>query len=264
MKKIFVSTVLFITISIYSAFSQQLSGIEIMRKNDAQFDFKTETSKLTMELINRSGNKRTRTVERFIMNDSKRNTSSLIRFLQPADVRGTGFLSIEQESDEEIRYLYLPALRRSRRISAGEESDSFMGSDLSYEDISSMNFDEYSYTVIGSEKINNVTCYVIEIIPSGEHRKKITGYSKRVYYVSKDTFIVYRVDYYDKQGQLFKQLRNSDIKEVPGAPGYYRAYVVTMENFKTKHTTVLLYDFFRINEELASDIFTVRNLERGQ
>ncbi|MFW5850926.1 MAG: outer membrane lipoprotein-sorting protein [Bacteroidota bacterium] len=262
MKKIFVSLVLLLSISTWTAFSQNLTGIQIMKKNDAQFDFKTEVSKLTMELINQSGNVRTRTVDRFSMNDDNRNMSSLIRFLKPADVRGTGFLSIEQESGDETRYLYLPALRRSRRISAGEESDSFMGTDLTYEDLSSMDFDDYSYKLIGNKTINSVSCFVIEIIPASEKRKKITGYSKRVYYVSHDTFVVYQVDYYDKHGDLFKQLRNEKIKEVPNASGYFRAYEVTMENFKTKHKTVLRYEYFKINTDLDSDLFTVRNLER--
>ncbi|MFV0505939.1 MAG: outer membrane lipoprotein-sorting protein [Bacteroidales bacterium] len=264
MKKLFFSVLATLIMGIGSiASAQQLTGLQIMKENDKQFDFKTEVSDMTMELINSSNKKRSRTVERFSMKDDAGLLSTLIKFLQPADVKGSGFLSVENSKDDETRYLYLPALRKSRRISTGEDSDSFMGSDFTYEDIDEMVMEDYSFKLIGSETVNGIDCHKVEAVPSNEERKKISGYSKSIYYVSKDNFIVNKVDFYDKHGELFKILKGTNIKAVPGTTNFYRAYTLTMENLKTKHKTILSYSNIQINTDVDEEMFSVRMLERG-
>jgi outer membrane lipoprotein-sorting protein len=263
MKTVFFLVAMCLTVNITSLKAQQMTGLQIMQENDRQFHFKTEVSQMTMELINSSNRTRSRTVERFSMKDENGNLSTLIRFLQPADVRGTGFLSIEHNENEESRHLFLPALRRTRRISAGEDSDSFMGSDFTYEDIAQMVLDEYSFNLLGNEVVNETNCYKIEVIPTCERRKRITAYSKMIYYVSHNNFIVHKVEYYDRHGTLFKTLTGTDIRLVPGTTDFYRAYTLTMENLRTGHRTVLRYSDFKINSEVDKDMFTLRFLERG-
>lgn len=259
----FLFVALLCTLNITSAKAQQMTGLQAMKENDKQFDFKTEVGGMTMELINSSNKKRTRVIERFSMKDEDGNLSTLIRFLQPADVKGSGFLSIEHDKDEESRYLYLPALNKPRRISAGEDSDSFMGSDFTYEDLDEMEFDDYSYNLLGNETINGTNCYKVEIIPTSEKRKKITGYSKMIYYVDQNTFIQNKVEYYDKHGSLFKILTSKEIKLVPGTTNFYRGYILTMENLKTKHKTILTYSNIKIDTDIDKDMFTLRFLERS-
>jgi len=242
--------------------AQTMTGLQIMKENDKQLAFKTQVSQMTMELINSSNKTRTRTVEHYTLKDDKGLTSTLIRFLQPADVKGSGFLSIEHSKTDESRHLYLSALKKSRRISAGEDSNSFMGSDFTYEDLDEMEFNEYSFKVLGNETVDGTPCYKVEVVPTNEKRKKITGYSKRVYYVGQENFVSYQVDYYDKHGKLFKKLTGTEVKLVPGTTNFYRAYVLTMENLKTKHKTVLRYKDYKINTELASDLFSIRYLEK--
>jgi len=243
--------------------AQQMTGLQVMQENDKQFSFQTETSQLTMELVNRSGKTRSRTVERYSAKDGKGNLSTLIRFLQPADVKGSGFLSVEHSKTDESRHLYLPALKKSRRISAGEDSDAFMGSDFTYEDLDEMELGEYSFKLLGEETVNGAKCHKVEAVPTNEKRRKTSGYSKRVYYVSHGAFVVNKVEYFDKHGTLFKKLTATDIKPVPGATGFYRAYVLTMENLKTKHKTVLAYKDYKINPEVDKNVFTLRFLERS-
>jgi len=158
----------------------QMTGLQVMKENDKQFGFRTETSQITMELVNRSGKTCSRTVERYSAKDEKGNLSTLIRFLQPADVKGSGFLSVEHSGTDESRHLYLPALKKSRRISAGEDSDSFMGSDFTYEDLDEIELGEHDFSLLGEETVNGVKCYKVEAVPTEEKRKKTTGYGKRV------------------------------------------------------------------------------------
>lgn len=251
-----------IFIALTTAKAQEMTGLQIMQENDKQFSFKTETSQLTMELINSSNKKRTRTIERFTIRDDNDHTSTLIRFLQPSDVKGTGFLSVEHSKDDESRYLYLPALKKSRRISAGEDSDAFMGSDFSYEDLDQMELNEYSFKLLGNEDIDGKVCYKVEVIPTSSRRKKITGYSKRIYYLNRENFVVTKVDFYDKHGSLLKRLTATDIRQV--YDNFYRAYTLIMENVKTRHKTVLMYKNYSINNsEIDEYMFSLRSLERG-
>lgn len=258
---------MFLTVLAICAFStansQQLSGLDVMKENDKQFGYQTEVSTMTMELINSLGKKRSRTVERYIKKDKNDNNRMLIRFLEPADVKGSGFLSIEHNTNDESRYLYLPALKKARRISAGEDGDSFMGTDFTYEDIDEMDFDLYSYKMLGNETVDNTDCYKVEVVPTDEKHKKNSGYSKRIYYVSKNTFVVYQVNYYDKHGAMFKQLVGTSIKPVDNSGKYIRAYTLTMKNLKTNHQTVLQYKDFKINTNISDEMFSIRYLERA-
>lgn len=244
-----------------SASAQEITGYDIMKENDKQFDFSTEESTMTMELINSSGKKRTRRVNRYSKRDVERNMSVLIRFLSPADVKGSGYLSVEHSADEESRYLYLPALKKARRISAGEDSDNFMGSDFTYEDLGDINFDKHDFKLRGNEKINGIDCHKVEVLPTGEN-KKTSGYSKRIYFVCKKTFVVHKVDFYNRHSNLFKSLALTDIKLVNN-PSIYRAYTSTMQNIKTGHQTVLTFQDFKINEKLDNNLFTTRYLEHS-
>jgi outer membrane lipoprotein-sorting protein len=244
-----------------AGYCQQMTGYDVMKENNKQYDFSTEKNTMTMELINSNGQKRIRSVARFSQKDENKNIQMLIRFLSPADVKGSGYLSIEHSKTDESRYLYLPALKKSRRISTGEDSDNFMGSDFTYEDLDELDLDKLNFKLTGSEKVEDTDCYVVEVSPN-DAAKKTSGYSKRVYFVNKETFVVHRVDFYDKRNTLFKNLTLKDIKPVYDNK-IYRPYTWVMQNLKTKHQTVLKFQYFKINEKLDDDLFTVRSLERA-
>jgi hypothetical protein len=247
--------------TVRSGYCQQMTGYDIMKENNRQYDFTTEENTMTMELINSNGQKRVRNVVRFSQKDENKNTQMLIRFLTPADVKGSGYLSIEHSATDESRYLYLPALKKARRISAGEDSDNFMGSDFTYEDLDELNLDRFNFKLTGSENVDNTDCHVVEVSP-GDDAKKTSGYGKRVYFVDKATFVVLRIDFYDKRNTLFKNLTLKDIKPVYDNK-IYRPYTWVMQNLKTKHQTVLKFQYFKINEKIDDGLFTVRSLERA-
>lgn len=258
MKKIIIY-VLFLVVHVTTAKAQ--TGLDIMKLNDKHFNFQTEESMMNMEYINSQNKTRSRSLSRLTKHENEKDRYQLIKFLSPADVNGSGFLSLEQ-NDTQTRYLYLPALKKSRRVSTGEDSDSFMGSDFTYEDLAEMDFEEYSYSLTGSETMQNKDCYKIDIFPKSEHRKKVTGYNKRTYYVSKDHHIVIKVDYYNKHNELYKTLTNYEIKEIENT-GLYRPYKMVMHNIKSNHKTVLSFQMYKIDNQISNNTFTVRYLERN-
>ena len=202
-----------------------------------------------------------RRVSWVLKNDAQRNQKALLRFAEPADVRGTALLSIEHPDREDDQWLYLPALRKSRRISAGNKTDSFVGSDFTYEDLGAEEMDQYDYRLIREDTIDGAAVYVVEATPNNEQRKRESGYSRREIFVRKDTASIVRIDYYDRQQELLKVFRASDIRQVP-ATATWRAQTIEMKNQKSGHTTVIAYGPFVVNAGVSDETFSIRELER--
>lgn len=244
-------------------FGQDFSALEIMKKNDQQRKSRDERVELTMKLINRKGKERVRKVSQFTMTDASDNQKSLIRFLSPADVKGTGLLTVEHSNRDDDQWLYLPALKKVRRISASDQSDNFMGTDFAYEDLGSEELENYDYKLLGTENLDGVECYLIEAVPNNEKEKKASGYSKRHLWIRRDNFVGILIKYYDKKGELLKIFKASDIRLIEGT-NKWRAHRMEMENVQTRHKTVLLFDNFAINQGLKGKLFTQRYLQRGR
>ncbi|NOX88359.1 MAG: outer membrane lipoprotein-sorting protein [Calditrichaeota bacterium] len=254
-------TIVFLSIGFTIA--RELTAREIMQKNDEQRTSKDEQSELTMELINRKGKKRVRKVRQITKTKQDGNEKSLIRFLAPADVRGTGLLTVEQSDRDDDQWLYLPALKKVRRISASDQSDNFMGTDFAFEDLRSEELDKYHYTLLGKEIVDSNECYVIEAAPSDPQEKKDSGYSKRILWIRADNFVTVRIKFFDKKEELLKIFKSSDIREI-GNSAKWRAHRIEMENLKTGHKTVLYFNNYIINKGVEDRYFTQRYLERGR
>ncbi|HEV2146497.1 MAG TPA: outer membrane lipoprotein-sorting protein [Longimicrobiaceae bacterium] len=245
-----------------AASAQALTGKQIIERNDAMRAVNDEQVDFRMQLINKRGQKRERQVTWMLKEDAQRNQKALIRFLAPADVRGTGLLSVENPDREDDQWLYLPALRKSRRISAANKSDSFVGSDFAFEDVGPEEMDQYEYRLVREAPLQGVPVYVVEAVPNNDKRRRESGYSRREIFVRKDNFAIARVNFYDKQGELLKTLEARDIRQIPSTRTW-RAHTMEMKNQKTGHSTVIVYGDFAVNRGLADDAFSMRELERG-
>jgi hypothetical protein len=263
--KILSSTLLFFvfTISTYYVSAQDLSSAEIMKKHDDMMSSKSEKVNIKMELTSKNGAVRTREIFRCAVTDNDKNQSQFIRFIAPADVLGTGFLSIEHTGRDNDSWLYLPVLNKSRRITASNKSDNFMGSDFTYEDIEDEDIPNFSYTLTGSEKVNNHDCYILEAIPANDKKKQESGYNKRVLYIAKDNFNIQKIKYMDKNDEFFKEYTADDERKIEGMPKW-RSHKMVMTNLKTGHSTTLYFRNFEIDQTLENDIFTQRYLESGK
>jgi outer membrane lipoprotein-sorting protein len=256
-----IALVAFVTLAGRPAVSEELTGLEIMERDEQQNKGEDEFNKTTMRLVNKRGQERKRKMEYRSKTGKNDDDKVIIRFLEPADVKGVGLLTIEHPDRDDDQWLYLPALKKVRRISSSDQGDSFMGTDFTYEDIRSEKLDKHIYSIIGSETVDGNDCYMIEALPASEEQKKDSGYSKRIIWVRKDIFLMVKMTYYNKKGEHFKTSVRKDVVEA--APGLYRPNFMKMENHKTGHSTTITFDERKMNTGLADKLFTERTLKRG-
>ena len=240
---------------------QDLTARQIMQKAEEDNRADDSTYLLTME-IRRGGSTRVRKMQMWMKSDDQGNDRSLIRFTHPADVKGTGFLTIEHSDRDDDQWLYLPALKKVRRIASGKKGGSFMGSDFSYADMGAGDIDDYRYKLTGSEVIDGNDCYVIEETPATETVKKDEGYGKKITWVRKDIFSAVQVQYYDKHGNYLKIMKFSDFRELEEAGVWIATHVVMSSKQKEGNETVISYDEIEVNTGISDDFFTQRYLTK--
>ena len=246
MKKYIVLAVLFISY----LFGQ--TGYEIAKSADERETPKDMTTDLTMLLTNKKGRTRTSTLHSVSKDNAEKQ---IIWFLAPADDKGVAFLKIEHEgADDEMR-LWLPAFNKVRRISSNQKSDSFMGSDMSYEDMTSRTIDEYSYELLGEEVLNDIICHKLEITPKPEAE---SNYSKFITWISKDEYLILQEESYDKAERLEKvrSLKYAEQK------GYIVPTEIFVKNVQTKHSTLLTFDELELDTGIKDNLFQEKNLKR--
>lgn len=236
-------------------FAQTLTGYDIMKKADERPKPNTAEFTIEMSLINPKGKIRVRTIS-VHKKEYDNDTKQVMIFSKPADVKGVGYLSISHKNGgEDDRWLYMPALKKVRRISGSGSGDSFMGSDFSYDDMGGHQLNDYDYTLLGTESINGRAAWKIEIVP---HTKK--QYSKSVTWIDQETLLYLKSEFYDKQDRQIKLLIAEDIQN---ENGFWIAKKMTMENVQTKHKTIIKTMKTKYNINISDSIFRASALESG-
>lgn len=233
---------------------------EIADTADKRHRVAYEHTHARMTLQEKDGASRERTLESWYANDEKNGDKLKIRFQTPADVQGTGLLSLEvvgAESDDE-QWLYLPAFKKTRRIAQAELGDRFVGTDFFYEDMKRRRLDDYTYTLLPAESIEGQECWVIEAIPSAPKVVKQSPYGKTMLWVRKDNYFVVRARVFDKKLAPLKQIDSSGLKQVNKLA--WRADQTTVVDVTRKHRTVMTV-IDREVKTTADDVFTRRLLE---
>lgn len=243
--------------------SADLTARDIMEKNFYVTKITYLHSESTMTLINDKGQQRvrqSRSVSRLQPNgiDSK----LLIRFLRPGDIEGTGYLQVQHYDGDDEMWIYLPALKKVRRLVASNKKDSFVGSDFSYGDILLPVVDTYTHRLVKSESLDGEDCYVIESVPATEQIKKDYGYAKKVTWIRKVNYMEKKVEYYDLTGRLLKTQTVPDVVEVDPAAHKWWATRREMVNHQTGHRTLITFDKLDAASPVSDDLFTTRYLER--
>ncbi len=232
------------------SFSQ--TGYDIAKQIDAKQKPDDMKTNLTMVLTNKRGKTRISTLRSVSKDDSKKQ---IIWFLAPADDKGVAFLKIEHEGKDDEMRLWLPAFNKVRRISSKQKADSFMGSDMSYEDMTSRELNEYTYKLTGSEIIDNSEYYILESIPNPELE---STYSKHVAWVSKSDYLVMKEESYDNSGRLLK-VKLLKYKRLKGYDVLEEMYV---ENVQKNHNTRLTFDKIEVDTDVSDNLFQEKNLKR--
>ena len=239
-----------------------ITGREIIEKVNSHPEPSGTQGKLVMRLISRTGGVRERVLQSYSKTTKEGLEKRYVKFIEPADVAGTSFLTLEQKKGSDLQYLYLPVLHKVRRIEASGKKGSFMGSDFTYKDMESIKIDEWKYRLLKKENYNGLECYVVEEKPANKEVLRETGYSKRISWVDSKNFLIRKVEFYDEMGNLLKVLSLEDYKLFSGK--YWIAQRMVMKNVQTKHTTELIFKEMKAGNIKIPDLyFTPRYLMRG-
>lgn len=240
------------------------SGDEIARRINARDDGVSVVRDMTMELLDKRGKKRTRKTRSFrkYFETEKRIA---IFFQKPRNVRDTAFLTFDylDDGEEDAQWLYLPALRRVRRISGSDRGDYFMGTDFTYDDIrqdTKVSETDYQRTTLGMGEVDGRACYIVEGIPSSEDVAEQLGYSRTLSCVDTEIFMVLKSEIWDLQGNALKTIYTRDIRQVQGI---WTAHRLEAENHKTGHKTAFVISDVDYQADLSDDLFTRSALKRG-
>jgi outer membrane lipoprotein-sorting protein len=227
----------------------------VMASREKQFP-ENSVMDITMVLINKRGNKRTRKIEtkRKTLGDGE--AKSVAYFLSPADVKGTAFLVWEHKEQDNDVFIYLPALKKIRRIASDQKNQSFMGSDFSYSDMEKEDVDDATHKILTEETLEGTPCWVIESIPKPESDSE---YSKVLTWVTKDQFIPEKMELYDKKGKLYKIM---DVARSGPVGDKILILDFSMENVKKKHKTQIVLDNVKLDQTIPDSVFTHRAIQR--
>jgi hypothetical protein len=243
--------------------SSTLTARDIMEKNFYAGKVQSIANEGTMTLLNDRGQQRVRkTYSITALQPNGIDSKIMIRFLFPADVAGTGYLQIQRRNGDDDMWIYLPALKKIRRLVTTNKRDSFVGSDFSYGDLLLPTVDTYRHSLLKSEILDAEDCYVIESIPASEQTQKDYGYSKQLAWIRKSNFMEKKVEYFDTAGRLLKTHMVPEITEVDPANHKWWALRREVVNHQTGHRTVLVYTKLDTLLTVREDFFTPRFLER--
>lgn len=234
-------------------------GFEIAARSDrTDVGFNDSRVALQMILRNAAGQQSTRSLEITTLEkpDESVGDKSLVLFDTPRDIEGTALLSHARILDPDDQWLYLPALKRVKRIASSNKSGPFVGSEFAFEDFTAIELNKFDYRLIGTEDIDGMTLDVLERKPRYEN----SGYSKQISYVDQAVFQIRKVEFYDRRGDLLKVLVFEDYRQYDN--GVWRAHKLKMENLQTKKQTDLVYQDYEFNLGLSAKDFVKGRLSR--
>ena len=235
----------------------ELTGLQIVENVYNRDTGNDSKGNLTMSLINSQGNKRVREIKQFIK-DFGKVEKKIMFFMSPADVRNTSFVnwSYTEEGKDDDQWIYLPALKKVKRISSDSKSDYFMGSDFTYDDLGDRQPEADDHKLIREEQFNGEQCYVVESVSKDEEYM----YSRTVTWIIKDKWIGLKKEFYDEDEDLLKTL---SVKKFEKIKGFWIILHSEMVNVQKKHTTKMELSEVKINTGIPDRQFTERMMKRG-
>lgn len=234
-------------------------GFEIAARSDrSDRGFGDSEVELKMILRNAAGQEATRDLWISTLEIPNENVGdkSLVVFNTPRDIEGTALLSYAQILEPDDQWLYLPALKRVKRISSANKSGPFLGSEFAFEDFTSLELNKFSYRYIGTEACGNLTCDVVERTPLYEN----SGYTRQLAKIDQDVYQIREVVFYDRRNSLLKTLTLDDYRDY--GDGLWRAQLMRMVNHQTGKSTDLIYGDYRFASGQTDKDFAKGRLSR--
>ena len=230
--------------------SAEDAGIAIAEEIDKRdTGFKDSTAKMLMILRDKKGRESKREISNKTLEVEGDGDKSISVFESPADVKGTVSLTHSHGLKPDDQWLYIPALKRVKRINSKNKSGPFMGSEFAFEDISSQEVEKYTYQYAGDETLDGIDCYINERYPAYE----FSGYTKQVTWVDKKEFRIQKIDFYDRKNTLLKTLKFQDYNIY--LDKYWRSHLMLMVNHQTGKSTDLKWSDYSFGNGLTKRDF---------
>ncbi len=230
-------------------------AIEMDHRNEG---WVSQEADMRMILRNKQGQESIREIRSRTLEVPGDGDKGLSIFDTPADVKGTAFLSYTHATRPDDQWLYLPALKRVKRIASANKSGPFMGSEFAYEDLTSQEVAKYTYKWLRDEPIEGRDCYTVERYPAYEN----SGYTRQIAWVDKDMYQPLKIEFYDRKNALLKTLTFRDYKQY--LEKYWRADVMDMINHQTGKSTRLLWSNYQFKTGLSDRDFDRNSLKRAR
>lgn len=261
--KISIASLLLITLQISAvnvlAETAEEKGLAIAVEGDRrETGFTDSTANMTMELRNKHGDTSVRHIRIKSLEVEGDGDKSMSIFDQPADVKGTAFLTFSHSQKADEQWLYLPSIKRVKRINSKNKSGPFMGSEFAYEDIASQELDKYTYKYLRDETLNGIDCFVIERVPAYKH----SGYTRTVGWVNKAEYRPEQIVFYDRKNTLLKTLSYNGYQKHLNK--YWRANQLSMVNHQTDKSTTLKWSDYKFKTGLSDKDFSRNSLKRAK
>lgn len=261
MKYVLTAMALFLLTSIAAGSNQmpEEKGLAIALEADRRdTGFRDFTADMQMVLRNRHGQESNRMIRFRVLETTDDGDKSMTIFDNPGDVKGTAFLTFTHKTGDDDQWLYLPALKRVKRISSNNKSGSFMGSEFAYEDLSSQEVEKYTYRWLRDESLDGQDCFVVEFIPVDEN----SGYTRRVTWIDQAEYRLQRVEYYDRKNTLLKTLTVDGYGLYLGR--FWRAESMQMVNHQNGKSTELIWSNYAFQTGLKETDFSQASLKRAR
>ncbi len=240
-----------------SAQTQEEKGLtialEVDRRDSGWGDFQAQ---MGMLLRNRHGEESLRQMRVKSLETADDGDKSLIVFDEPKDVKGTALLTFSHKVKDDDQWLYLPALKRVKRIASRNKSGPFMGSEFAFEDLASQEVEKYTYQYIRDDELDGKPVFINERYPAS----KYSGYTRQLVWVDQKEYIPLKVEYYDRKNALLKTLIFKSYRQY--LDRYWRADEMFMENHQTGKSTLLTWKDYRFGTGLKDSDFTRNSLKR--
>ncbi len=226
---------------------------EISEKSTNAVEFNAMEMLVSLKIYDAKGHVRERSVST-ASKEFNRVTKSMIKFTAPADVKGTTMLIFDYKDKADDMWIYMPALRKTRRIVSSEKSKSFMGSEFTNADMSTPNLDDFNFKILGTEDYNGDPCWKIESTCKNEDIEDENGFSKKVAWISKQDYLCHKIEFYDFDGNLFKVQTIDQYKKQSN--GKYFAFSMTAENVSNGRKSVMNIEKFQTGSSMAENSFS--------
>ncbi len=250
---------LFLLAYVQTVIADEKQGLEIaIEMKQQEQGFINYTADMIMELISISGKKDVRKLHVMTREVAGDGNQSLAVFDSPADVKGTGFLSHTHIDEEDDQWLYLPSLKRVKRISPNNKTAPFMGSEFAYEDLTSFEVENYRYNYAGDENREGIEYYLLDRFPISEY----SGYSRERLWVEKERYITVKTEYYDENGELLKTLISDEFNLY--LDRFWYPHVMTMQNHESGKSSILIWENFIFRDNLRDSDFNPNSLTRAR